>query len=344
MTTQLAEEVADRLRADYAEYMRARPDLLPIDFAQYTTLSQSTVRNFLSGHCPGGKEVVSEMQRVLLLAKAGEILMPGGATDAMTLTEDMTRRVRRVARRGTFYETETVRKIWEVLDYCAEQGTIGMVAADFGVGKTEAVKEWRRRRAGSIESMTFEFDEFSRSNVVDFVLMLARQFGLSVHVGPQRGGSLFRELCAFLNANPCLLIFDQCEMLRPRVCQVIRQMWDHTHDSGVGVVMLAAPILLLRLRGGKGADLGALTSRIGIWATLSGLTRAEMAAVAKQEGIEQVDAAGFDFWYKACAGSMRRLMRSLDLLKAKHAGKPVTEKTIIGVAAHLWGMNVEGCV
>ena len=29
---------------------------------------------------------------------------------------------------------------------------------------------------------------------------------------------------------------------------------------------------------------------------------------------------------------------ALDLLKAKHAGKRITEKTIAGVASHLWGM------
>jgi hypothetical protein len=36
---------------------------------------------------------------------------------------------------------------------------------------------------------------------------------------------------------------------------------------------------------------------------------------------------------------MRRLMRSLDLLRAKHSGKQVGENTIAGVAAHLWGMS-----
>jgi hypothetical protein len=37
---------------------------------------------------------------------------------------------------------------------------------------------------------------------------------------------------------------------------------------------------------------------------------------------------------------MRRLARSLDLLKAKHSGKRVTEKTVQGVAAHLWGLSI----
>jgi len=125
------------------------------------------------------------------------------------------------------------------------------------------------------------------------------------------------------------------------VCQVIRQLHDRTADAGVGVVMLAAPIFLARLMAGKMADLGALTSRVGIWAPLSGVTRGEMSSIVKQEGFEDVDEEAFDLWYKATNGSMRRLMRSVDLLKAKHAGKRVTEKTVAGVAGHLWGMNLE---
>ena len=65
-----------------------------------------------------------------------------------------------------------------------------------------------------------------------------------------------------------------------------------------------------------------------------------MASIIKQEGISEIDDPAFALWYQATAGSMRRLMRSLELLQAKHAGKRITEKTIAGVAAHLWGMNV----
>ena len=170
--------------------------------------------------------------------------------------------------------------------------------------------------------------------------MMARTFGVAQQVGSQNGGLVFRELCDYLRMNPCLMIFDQCETLRPRVCQVIRQIWDRTHDAGVGVVMLAAPILLARLLGGKMVDLGALTSRVGIWAPLAGLTRGEMAAIVKDEGFTEVDEAPFDLWHRAAAGSMRRLMRSLDLLKARHKGKRISEKTIAGVAGMLWGMSI----
>jgi len=339
MVCQLPEAVTNQLREEVQEYLKTRPDLGPADLAQYTTLAESTVRTWLRGTIPGGFEVIEEMRRVLDQARAGDILAPGGG-EALVLTEDATKRVRKVSRLGNLYATQTVKRIGEVLDYCAEQCAIGLITADFGVGKTFAVQAWRRKNVGKVESTVFEFDEFSSTNKVDFVRVMARQFGIASQVGSQNGGLVFRDLCDYLRRNPCLLIFDQCETLRPRVCQVIRQIWDRTHDAGVGVVMLAAPILLQRLMAGKMVDLGALTSRIGIFAPLAGLTRPEMAAIVKGEGFVEVDEAAFELWNKAVAGSMRRLVRSLDLLRVKHAGKRISEKTIAGVASMLWGMSV----
>lgn len=340
MVCQVPEAVTQQLRTEFLNYMKTRPDLGPADFAQFTTLAESTVRSWLRGDIPGGIEVQGEMRRVLEQARAGDILRPGGG-NAMVLTEDVTKRVRKVARVGTFYQTQTVRRVAELIDYCVENAAIGVITGDFGAGKTEAVKAWRRENAGKVEAIVLEFSEFTSTDKVEFVRELCRIFGLQTVEGSQAGGRMFRALCDHLRTHPCLLIFDQCETLRPRICQVIRQIWDRTADAGVGVVMLAAPILLQRLLAGKMVDLGALTSRIGLYVALQGVTRSEMAAIVKQEGFTDVEAAGFDLWFKACAGSMRRLMRSLDLLKAKHAGKHIGEKTVAGVAAHLWGMSVE---
>jgi hypothetical protein len=226
-----------------------------------------------------------------------------------------------------------------VCDYCTEHAAIGLVTGDFGVGKSEAVKAWRRGNLGHAESLIFEFDEFLGCNKTDFICLLGRTFGATKTSGAQNGGLVFREICEQLREKPTLLVFDQGECARPRIFQIIRQIHDRTADAGVGVVILAAPILLARLS--KMSDLGALASRIGIYAPLSGLTRSEMAAIVKQEGFTDVEGEAFDLWWKSTRGSMRRLMRSLELLKAKHEGKRVTEKTVAGVAGHLWGMGME---
>jgi DNA transposition AAA+ family ATPase len=278
------------------------------------------------------------MARVAELVEAGEVLAPGGRAETVVLTEDTSKRVVRIARRGNFYETQLVRRVAEVCDHCAEHAAIGVVTSGFGNGKTEAVAAWRRKTAGKVESLVFEMDEYIGCNKVDFICTLARTLGTTAMSGSQNGGRAFRDVCEKLCESPALLVFDQVEVARPRIGQVIRQIHDRTAAAGVGVVLLAAPILLARLS--KMADYGALASRIAVYAPLSGITPAEFAAIVKQEGFADADEAALSFWYKACGGSMRRLMRSLDLLKAKHADKRLTEKTIAGVGGMLWGMNV----
>jgi len=336
----IAEE-ADRLRADLRQFMASRPDLGPVDLVSFTSLSECTGRNFLSGQTAGGRQILDELGQVLAYAKVGEILVPKGRADAIVVSESPADRVRRVPKSRQFYEIQTVRKVAEVLDYCAENCTIGIVTADFGAGKTEAVRAWRRKRGREVDSLIFEFDEFSSANKVDFVHQLAQMIGLKGKTGSGQAGRVFRTVCEQLRKNPVLLIFDQCETVRPRVFQVIRQIWDRSNESGVGVVILAAPILRERMERSRTADLGALQSRVGIWAPLSGIAKEEMAAIVKQEGLTEVDKEAFDFWWLAIDRSMRRLMRSIDLLRLKHSGKRISEKTIAGVAAHLWGMAVE---
>jgi DNA transposition AAA+ family ATPase len=341
MVRQVPAAECDALRAEIREFMRSRPDLTAEHFAQYTTSPASTIRLFMGGQINGGHHVVGEVREALRQAKAGDILMPGEGTSAIALTESPTSK-RRVGKRGNFYRTQTVTRVAQVLDYCAEHCAIGVVTADYGVGKTEAVKEWRTHSAGKVDSVVIEFDAFSSTNKVDFIRLLARHFGVAHEVGSQNGGPVFRAVCDYLRANPCLMIFDQCEQVRSRVFEIIRQIWDHTREAGVGVVMLAAPILLKRMMRGSIEELGAITSRVGMWAPLTGLTRHEMTDILRQEGVTNIDDAAFDLWLRATGGSMRRLMRSLDLIKAKHGDRRITEKTIAGVAGNLFGMHVGG--
>jgi len=322
--------------------MRQRPDLSADSIAQYTTLAPTTIRHFSAGTMNGGNAVLEQIRTVLDQARAGDILTPGGPNNTVTLTEDASKRVRKVRQRGTFYETQTVTRIGETLDYCNEHASLGVITGDFGLGKSAAVAEWRRKAAGKTDCVVFLFNEFTSANKVEFISLLALMFGLTPAGGSANAGRVFREVCSHLRKNPCLLILDQCEMVRPRVLQVVRQVWDETSEAGVGVVILAQQILLARMLGGKMIDLGALTSRVSIWAALTGLTRSEMASIVRQEGLVDVDADAFDLWHRTVGGSMRRLMRSLDLLKAKHAGKRITAKTITGVAGHLFGMSVGG--
>ena len=340
MTKELPEAVCEEVRTDLRQFLASRPDISMVTLTHYSTLSEVAGRSFLNGHLPGGREVVSELRRVLDLAKHGEILAPAGQNGKVVLTETGSTEVRRAAKTRNFYETDTVRKVAEVLDHCAQNAKIGLISADFGVGKTEAVKAWQRGNGRDTPNLVFEFDEWSAASIGDCIRELAKMLGLEMRPRSPAGGKVFRAVGEKLCESPRLLVFDQAEAVRARVCQVIRQLWDRTHDSGVGVVLLAAPILLTRMTVSRMADLGALTSRVGIWAPLNGVSRAEMAAIIKQEGILDIEEDAFDLWWRATGGSMRRLMGAIDLLRSKHHGKAITEKTIASMSGFLWGMNM----
>jgi DNA transposition AAA+ family ATPase len=329
--------IASEVRERGLALLQSRPDLSTADIAAHTALGTSTVTKFFSGWQPGTERIVREVERVLNLAEQGEILQPGGGRALMVMEQREPKR--RVTSKRGFYQTETVRRVAEVIEYCREEAAIGVVTADYGVGKTEAVSAWRRGPGRTADVVVFEFDEFTASNKVSFISSLAEAMGLSdSRCGLADGARVFRTVVEELRAHPHVLIFDQCELCRPRVCQVIRQLWDHARDAGVGIVLLGAPVMLQRLKTMR--DLGALESRVGVYAPLAGVSKPEMAAIVKAEGITDVEDEAFNLWWRATGGSMRRLMATLDLLKGKHAGKRITERTIGGLAGHLWGLKV----
>ena len=336
MKRELSDAVCQGARERLRRLLTTRPDLTAEQLAQHTAIAASTVRLWLSGGMPGGREVIGQMLRVAELVESGEILAPGGGPETVILPEDSSSCAVRITRQSTFYETQVVRRVAEVCDYCAENAAIGVVTGTYGTGKTEAVKAWRRKTTGRVESLLLELNEYIGCDKTHFICTLGRMLGATPANGSQNGGRAFVDVCEKLRESPVLIVVDQGEVARARIMQVLRQIHDQTAEAGVGVVILAAPILLARLS--KMPDLGALASRVAIYAPLSGLTRTEMAAIIRAEGITDVENSAFDFWWKITGGSMRRMMRTIRLLQTRHAGRRVTEKTLVGVAGHLWGL------
>lgn len=320
-----------------------RPDLSFTAIAAHTTLNSQTVSRIASGERLATDYTAGQIMTVLDHIEAGQILRLGGDAGAVQITESVEPGCRaRVQRQRDFYVIDTVRRVKQVLDFCVEHAAIGIITADYGVGKTESVAHWRKNTGRKVEHAVFEFDEFSARSVSDFVECLADHLGVSYRRGAVNSGRTMRAICAALEGEPLLLIFDQCESAAPRILQVIRQIWDAGRRSGVGVVLLASPLLFTKLHDGRMKDIGALASRVGIWATLRGVQREEAANILRQEGITDISDDAFDLVWRATGGSMRRLMAVADLLRSKHAGKSISERTVIGVARHLWGLSLGG--
>lgn len=325
------------------DLLHRRPDLTGASVASaIPSLGRSTVFQYLNGDIEPTPHTDRHFERMLRRVESGDILRAEGSAPVHITEEAVT--ARRVRRKRDFYVVETTRRIQQVLTYCGEQSAIGICTADYGVGKTESIRHWRESEGRKIEHILFEFDDFSGRNIVDFIGCLAEQIGVGLQANIHTSGKVMRSCIEALEKQPMLLIFDQCEMVSPRILQVIRQIWDKTRYAGVGVAMFASPILLERLQKSRMRDLGALSSRVGIWAALAGVQKQEAAAILRQEGIAQIDDAAADLIYRSVGGSMRRLMAIADLLVTKHAGKPVTERTVIGVAQSLWGLELQSRV
>jgi len=336
-------QTAEAVRQQVLEFVAGRPDIEDAYvLSAYTRFAQSTCRHFLDGLNLryGHDAVAADFARVLRLAEAGDIL-PAGATP-VELTEARGEAVQRLRKARDFYKIETVRCVATAMTYCAENGLIGVITGDYGVGKSEAVKAWRRGDGRRYTSVAYEFNEFTAKNTVSFMQALAALLDVPYVAGSNNGARIFEDVVAALVEAPCLLILDQCETVNPRVMQIVRQIHDRTRDAGVAVVLLASPVLAERMQGARIRDLGALTSRVSVWVKLRGLSAAEMAEIIRAEGVTRVEDEAFRLWHRAVGGSMRRLMASVGLIQAKHAGKPVTEKTIVGVADALWGMSLGG--
>ncbi len=298
-------------------------------------LAASTVRRYLQGELPETERVADEMRLFLARLRRGELFGPAGEPKLVSIDAAAGARPPR-RRRRRHYDTETFRQVFSTIDYCVENAALGVILAEFGSGKTHAAKMWRSRHA--VESLYFEFDEFTSSAKVAFLSTLASQLGLADHCSQHSSSAVFRKLVERLRAEPTVLIFDQCEMVSVRVFQIVRQLWDRSWEEGGAVVLLSSPQLLHRLDRGRAGDLGALRSRVGVWASLRGVTREEMSGILKHEGLIDVDAAAFDLWFHAIRGSMRYLLESVDLIRSRHKGKRVTERTVIEVSRRLMGI------
>lgn len=331
----------------YRELMERRPDLKPALIAAHMDMPQSTALHWMGGreNLIASPRLCRAFTRILDQIEMGDILQPG--RNAVTVTDEQDGKARRPRKARDLYLIETVRKVGQVLNYCGAHGLIGIVTGDYGVGKTEAVQYWRTKDGAKIDHLVVEFDDFTSRSVRDFLAMLAEHFGIPMPANKRLmlsglTGWMFRAICDYLRENPTLLIFDQCEAITPRVGQVIRQIWDRTRQDGVGVVMLSSPLLLERLQKQGMADLGALSSRVSIWAQLQGVSRAEAADIVAKEGVATIEPAALDLLCRASGGSMRRLMAITRLLTEKHSGRPITERTIEGAAQNLWGISLAG--
>lgn len=327
-------ELVDRIR----HLQIGNAELTPSLIADHVGVTRSSVQRWMNGHLKSAAMDAS-VSTFIGRVEGGEISLSPIPRGALRVEDIVDLAPRPAARRQgprMHYELEITRRVWKALDYCHDESKIVFVDAVFGGGKTHAIREWIRARKANV--VRLEFNQFIISNRKCFIARLARALGLEARgIASWAGDQLFQAVIDRLNAEPALLIFDQAEGAREPVLQVIRQIWDHTHESGVGVAIFAQKTLYERLRCGSGREVGALTSRIGLWARLDGITYREMVDVLRQEGFKDIDERALMSMWKGVASSTRVLFNAIEMLRAKHKGSAVREGDVDKLIATLRG-------
>lgn len=221
-----------------------------------------------------------------------------------------------------FRETRTVAVMWAAATLAREGGLV-ITIGESGAGKSEAMKEWRRRamRAGQAVPVYLECTVFTSAAAL--VAVLAEELGLERRGNPD---ALLRACAAKLRRSPRPLLIDEAHRLPEKALDAVYQLREM---SGVGV-LVAATTLFAGVPYGALAhselmqdilthrpQLEQLVGRATIWHVpglgadeAEGIARDVLGAVS-DDGVERLVALAQD--------SVRRLVRLIDEIRKGRA-------------------------
>lgn len=234
----------------------------------------------------------------------------------------------------TFYRTRALTVAVQSLDRIYEERIIGIVVANPGVGKTEAINYWRKKHA-SVRHAWIEAKVFTAPRVILNSLMdaLGISAGRNMHESAE-------FISAALSKNPMLFIIDEADLLTVRTFEVLRSLWDRTSqlsgdpgESAFPLALFGVPRLRTML---EREDLERLRSRVYHSAELPPLNRDELATVIKKWNV-RVDDEAIDELLQRSKGSFRWVnnLMKIAIRLASRNGQVVTGKIICNTEKYI---------
>jgi len=251
-----------------------------------------------------------------------------------------------------FLMTETAQSIFDACDTASEEGEITLVIGNPGAGKTEALKEYRRRFDAPPPSSKIgkeiqaHTDPKPVRRVVYYAVIyrmrpktllqeLAREFSVSAS---GTAATIANRIVERMRREPTLLVIDEADHLDVPSLETLRHLHDQT---GVGLVLAGTHKLEMLFTGGgqRSVELAQLYSRVGYRVEVGGVTAEEMETILTKtfgDVAPSVTAAFND----RCGSSMRltaklvqRTRKILDMTKVPLSVGVVmraADKTLIG--------------
>lgn len=205
-----------------------------VEFGRRVGVSESVISRWLKGAYPNPETVDKKV------------------TDFLDKEEvrDIVAEVRDIP----FSETNISKKIWNTLEYCRIQRTIGVVYGDAGIGKTRTMEEWKRDKTDVITvTVTPAF-----ASPKSFLKVLARSLKSS------RQGSIddiFSEILDKLEGTDRTIVIDEAQHLTCKTLELVRSINDM---QGTAIILIGNELIYNKMQGRQQAEFAQLFSRIGM--------------------------------------------------------------------------------
>jgi type II secretory pathway predicted ATPase ExeA len=246
-----------------------------------------------------------------------------------------------------FFNTRASQIAMQSLDRIADEQIIGMVVANPGLGKTQTINAWRRKRGANFAHVWIEADVLTSPRPI--INALVQTLGLGRDAGHRQ--SLYaakQNVCAELAARPLMVIIDEADLLTVRTFELLRSIWDRVAElrgtdgeHGFPLALFGTPKLREML---SRDDLERLRRRTFHKAELPGLSRKELELVlaTKWKGVSW-DAEGLEDLLRLSRGSFGWLNVIVPIaakLAAKD-GRAITPRILRATQKHLIGLPEE---
>ena len=180
-----------------------------------------------------------------------------------------------------FKMTTVSKTVMDLITYCHVQGKIGVIYGDAGIGKTMAIKEYKKLNSGAVVitiSPCF-------SNITGVNELIADQ----LKIKEKTSRRVYSEAIAKLKGSNKVLIVDEAQHLTTKVINHLRCLSD---ESGIGIAFIGNEEIYLKMKGSGRASYAQLYSRIGKNKhVLTGdITRKDIEAVFDEDGCLEDDA------------------------------------------------------
>lgn len=235
-------------------------------------------------------------------------------------------------RSGIFVETTLFVMASEACERAREQAMMTTIVGDVGTGKTEALKEYTRRRPQNTVHVHADPHMTPSAFMDELIAELGPLVGK--HLTKKATSSQkFRAVVATLRHGEWLIIVDEADEVLQSTLKYARRLSD---KAMCGMVFSGTP-KLYRVLGSENGELGQISSRI-VFQTraVSQITRMDADAIVAAEFSEiDLPEEAHEMIVACCKGNARVLSRSLVASVRRYLvdrGKPVTAEAVKQIA------------